>query len=183
DEVAPELEVLDDDESGFDLSDDANEKSDSLSDDAFAELLAADEPSEELPSDTVDQDMLDDLFAELGNDDFDLDTDEPELKQPVSDDDFSVGEASDDDIDKLLAQYEQPASESEVREADANEGPVLDENSTELLDELIDFDEDDTDEFDPLNELEAISGFEGDDSIEELDADSTDLLDELIDDV
>ncbi|HCZ9279205.1 TPA: AAA family ATPase [Vibrio alginolyticus] len=183
DEVAPELEVLDDDESGFDLSDDTNEKSDSLSDDAFAELLAADEPSEELPSDTVDQDMLDDLFAELGNDDFDLDTDKPELKQPVSDDDFSVGEASDDDIDKLLAQYEQPASESEVREADANEGPVLDENSTELLDELIDFDEDDTDEFDPLNELEAISGFEGDDSIEELDADSTDLLDELIDDV
>ncbi|MBS9956755.1 FimV/HubP family polar landmark protein [Vibrio alginolyticus] len=183
DEVAPELEVLDDDESGFDLSDDTNEKSDSLSDDAFAELLAADEPSEELPSDTVDQDMLDDLFAELGNDDFDLDTDEPELKQHVSDDDFSVGEASDDDIDKLLAQYEQPASESEVREADANEGPVLDENSTELLDELIDFDEDDTDEFDPLNELEAISGFEGDDSIEELDADSTDLLDELIDDV
>ncbi|EPM4285385.1 FimV/HubP family polar landmark protein [Vibrio alginolyticus] len=183
DEVAPELEVLDDDESGFDLSDDTNEKSDSLSDDAFAELLAADEPSEELPSDTVDQDMLDDLFAELGNDDFDLDTDEPELKQPVSDDDFSVGEASDDDIDKLLAQYEQPASESEVREADANEGPVLYENSTELLDELIDFDEDDTDEFDPLNELEAISGFEGDDSIEELDADSTDLLDELIDDV
>ncbi|ULF92407.1 AAA family ATPase [Vibrio alginolyticus] len=183
DEVAPELEVLDDDESGFDLSDDTNEKSDSLSDDAFAELLAADEPSEELPSDTVDQDMLDDLFAELGNDDFDLDTDEPELKQPVSDDDFSVGEASDDDIDKLLAQYEQPASESEAREADANEGPVLDENSTELLDELIDFDEDDTDEFDPLNELEAISGFEGDDSIEELDADSTDLLDELIDDV
>ncbi|MCS0289119.1 FimV/HubP family polar landmark protein [Vibrio alginolyticus] len=183
DEVAPELEVLDDDESGFDLSDDVNEKSDSLSDDAFAELLAADEPSEELPSDTVDQDMLDDLFAELGNDDFDLDTDEPELKQPVSDDDFSVGEASNDDIDKLLAQYEQPASESEVREADANEGPVLDENSTELLDELIDFDEDDTDEFDPLNELEAISGFEGDDSIEELDADSTDLLDELIDDV
>ncbi|HHF3202572.1 TPA: FimV/HubP family polar landmark protein [Vibrio alginolyticus] len=183
DEVAPELEVLDDDESGFDLSDDTNEKSDSLSDDAFAELLAADEPSEELPSDTVDQDMLDDLFAELGNDDFDLDTDEPELKQPVSDDDFSVGEASDDDIDKLLAQYEQPASESEVREADANEGPVLDENSTELLDELIDFDEDDTGEFDPLNELEAISGFEGDDSIEELDADSTDLLDELIDDV
>ncbi|EPA0508735.1 FimV/HubP family polar landmark protein [Vibrio alginolyticus] len=183
DEVAPELEVLDDDESGFDLSDDTNEKSDSLSDDAFAELLAADEPSEELPSDTVDQDMLDDLFAELGNDDFDLDTDEPELKQPVSDDGFSVGEASDDDIDKLLAQYEQPASESEVREADANEGPVLDENSTELLDELIDFDEDDTDEFDPLNELEAISGFEGDDSIEELDADSTDLLDELIDDV
>ncbi|MCV5949828.1 hypothetical protein OFN94_33985, partial [Escherichia coli] len=75
DEVAPELEVLDDDESGFDLSDDTNEKSDSLSDDAFAELLAADEPSEELPSDTVDQDMLDDLFADLGNDDFDLDTD------------------------------------------------------------------------------------------------------------
>ncbi|BCB42889.1 ATPase AAA [Vibrio alginolyticus] len=184
DEVAPELEVLDDDEAGFDLSDDTNEKADSLSDDAFAELLAADEPSEELPSDTVDQDMLDDLFAELGNDDFDLDTDEPELKQPVSDDDFSAGEASDDDIDKLLAQYEQPVTESTEVEGDASEDVVLDENSTNLLDELIDFDEDETDdEFDPLNELEALSGFEGDDSIEELDADSTDLLDELIDDV
>ncbi|MFB1072969.1 FimV/HubP family polar landmark protein [Vibrio diabolicus] len=184
DEVAPELEVLDDDEAGFDLSDDTNEKADSLSDDAFAELLAADEPSEELPSDTVDQDMLDDLFAELGNDDFDLDTDEPELKQPVSDDDFSAGEASDDDIDKLLAQYEQPVTESTEVEGDASEDAVLDENSTDLLDELIDFDEDEIDdEFDPLNELEALSGFEGDDSIEELDADSTDLLDELIDDV
>ncbi|AVF60782.1 FimV/HubP family polar landmark protein [Vibrio diabolicus] len=184
DEVAPELEVLDDDEAGFDLSDDTNEKADSLSDDAFAELLAADEPSEELPSDTVDQDMLDDLFTELGNDDFDLDTDEPELKQPVSDDDFSAGEASDDDIDKLLAQYEQPVTESTEVEGDASEDAVLDENSTDLLDELIDFDEDETDdEFDPLNELEALSGFEGDDSIEELDADSTDLLDELIDDV
>ncbi|MCG6281372.1 FimV/HubP family polar landmark protein [Vibrio diabolicus] len=184
DEVAPELEVLDDDEAGFDLSDDTNEKADSLSDDAFAELLAADEPSEELASDTVDQDMLDDLFAELGNDDFDLDTDEPELKQPVSDDDFSAGEASDDDIDKLLAQYEQPVTEPTEVEGDASEDAVLDENSTDLLDELIDFDEDETDdEFDPLNELEALSGFEGDDSIEELDADSTDLLDELIDDV
>ncbi|HHX8269951.1 TPA: FimV/HubP family polar landmark protein [Vibrio diabolicus] len=184
DEVAPELEVLDDVEAGFDLSDDTNEKADSLSDDAFAELLAADEPSEELPSDTVDQDMLDDLFAELGNDDFDLDTDEPELKQPVSDDDFSAGEASDDDIDKLLAQYEQPVTEPTEVEGDASEDAVLDENSTDLLDELIDFDEDETDdEFDPLNELEALSGFEGDDSIEELDADSTDLLDELIDDV
>ncbi|MFH4454818.1 FimV/HubP family polar landmark protein [Vibrio alginolyticus] len=184
DEVAPELEVLDDDEAGFDLSDDTNEKADSLSDDAFAELLAADEPSEELPSDTVDQDMLDDLLAELGNDDFDLDTDEPELKQPVSDDDFSAGEASDDDIDKLLAQYEQPVTEPTEVEGDASEDAVLDENSTDLLDELIDFDEDETDdEFDPLNELEALSGFEGDDSIEELDADSTDLLDELIDDV
>ncbi|HHF2994740.1 TPA: FimV/HubP family polar landmark protein [Vibrio diabolicus] len=184
DEVAPELEVLDDDEAGFDLSDDTNEEADSLSDDAFAELLAADEPSEELPSDTVDQDMLDDLFAELGNDDFDLDTDKPELKQPVSDDDFSAGEASDDDIDKLLAQYEQPVTESTEVEGDVSEDAVLDENSTDLLDELIDFDEDETDdEFDPLNELEALSGFEGDDSIEELDADSTDLLDELIDDV
>ncbi|HHX8347024.1 TPA: FimV/HubP family polar landmark protein [Vibrio diabolicus] len=184
DEVAPELEVLDDDEAGFDLSDDTNEKADSLSDDAFAELLAADEPSEELPSDTVDQDMLDDLFAELGNDDFDLDTDEPELKQHVSDDDFSAGEASDDDIDKLLAQYEQPVTEPTEVEGDASEDAVLDENSTDLLDELIDFDEDETDdEFDPLNELEALSGFEGDDSIEELDADSTDLLDEIIDDV
>ncbi len=186
DEVTPELEVLDEDETGFDLSDDDN----AISDDEFAKLLADDEPSEDLSSGSVDQAMLDDLFAELGDDDLDLDVEDTEPEPQVSDEDFSAGEASDDDIDKLLAQYDQPAEEtsSELDPLDELESLAgltddtdIDENSTELLDELIDFDEDETEEeFDPLNELEALSDFEAEEAIEELDENSVDLLDELL---
>ncbi|HCH6455273.1 TPA: AAA family ATPase [Vibrio parahaemolyticus] len=188
DEVTPELEVLDEDETGFDLSDDDN----AISDDEFAKLLADDEPSEDLSSGRVDQAMLDDLFAELGDDDLDLDVEDTKPEPQVSDEDFSAGEASDDDIDKLLAQYDQPAEEtsSELDPLDELESLAgltddtdIDENSTELLDELIDFDEDETEEeFDPLNELEALSDFEAEEVIEELDENSVDLLDELLQD-
>ncbi|HCH0947895.1 TPA: AAA family ATPase [Vibrio parahaemolyticus] len=188
DEVTPELEVLDEDETGFDLSDDDN----AISDDEFAKLLADDEPSEDLSSGSVDQAMLDDLFAELGDDDLDLDVEDTKPESQVSDEDFSAGEASDDDIDKLLAQYDQPAEEtsSELDPLDELESLAgltddtdIDENSTELLDELIDFDEDETEEeFDPLNELEALSDFEAEEVIEELDENSVDLLDELLQD-
>ncbi|TNZ78923.1 FimV/HubP family polar landmark protein [Vibrio parahaemolyticus] len=188
DEVTPELEVLDEDETGFDLSDDDN----AISDDEFAKLLADDEPSEDLSSGSVDQAMLDDLFAELGDDDLDLDVEDTKPESQVSDEDFSAGEASDDDIDKLLAQYDQPAEEtsSELDPLDELESLAgltddtdIDENSTELLDELIDFDEEETEEeFDPLNELEALSDFEAEEVIEELDENSVDLLDELLQD-
>ncbi len=188
DEVTPELEVLDEDETGFDLSDDDN----AISDDEFAKLLADDEPSEDLSSGSVDQAMLDDLFAELGDDDLDLDVEDTKPEPQVSDEDFSAGEASDDDIDKLLAQYDQPAEEtsSELDPLDELESLAgltddtdIDENSIELLDELIDFDEDETEEeFDPLNELEALSDFEAEEVIEELDENSVDLLDELLQD-
>ncbi len=188
DEVTPELEVLDEDETGFDLSDDDN----AISDDEFAKLLADDEPSEDLSSGSVDQAMLDDLFAELGDDDLDLDVEDTKPEPQVSDEDFSAGEASDDDIDKLLAQYDQPAEEtsSELDPLDELESLAgltddtdIDENSTELLDELIDFDEDEIEEeFDPLNELEALSDFEAEEAIEELDENSVDLLDELLQD-
>ncbi|EJG0981593.1 AAA family ATPase [Vibrio parahaemolyticus] len=188
DEVTPELEVLDEDETGFDLSDDDN----AISDDEFAKLLADDEPSEDLSSGSVDQAMLDDLFAELGDDDLALDVEDTKPEPQVSDEDFSAGEASDDDIDKLLAQYDQPAEEtsSELDPLDELESLAgltddtdIDENSTALLDELIDFDEDETEEeFDPLNELEALSDFEAEEVIEELDENSVDLLDELLQD-
>ncbi|OQT72523.1 FimV/HubP family polar landmark protein [Vibrio parahaemolyticus] len=188
DEVTPELEVLDEDETGFDLSDDDN----AISDDEFAKLLADDEPSEDLSSGSVDQAMLDDLFAELGDDDLDLDVEDTKPESQVSDEDFSAGEASDDDIDKLLAQYDQPAEETSseldpLEELESLAGLTddtdIDENSTELLDELIDFDEDETEEeFDPLNELEALSDFEAEEVIEELDENSVDLLDELLQD-
>ncbi|HCE1606184.1 TPA: AAA family ATPase [Vibrio parahaemolyticus] len=188
DEVTPELEVLDEDETGFDLSDDDN----AISDDEFAKLLADDEPSEDLSSGSVDQAMLDDLFAELGDDDLDLDVEDTKPEPKVSDEDFSAGEASDDDIDKLLAQYDQPAEETSTELdpldeleslAGLTDDTDIDENSTELLDELIDFDEDETEEeFDPLNELEALSDFEAEEVIEELDENSVDLLDELLQD-
>ncbi|EKO5231711.1 AAA family ATPase [Vibrio parahaemolyticus] len=188
DEVTPELEVLDEDETGFDLSDDDN----AISDDEFAKLLADDEPSEDLSSGSVDQAMLDDLFAELGDDDLDLDVEDTKPESQVSDEDFSAGEASDDDIDKLLAQYDQPAEETSseldpLEELESLAGLTddtdIDENSTELLDELIDFDEDETEEeFDPLNELEALSDFEAEEAIEELDENSVELLDELLQD-
>ncbi|MBM4855178.1 AAA family ATPase [Vibrio parahaemolyticus] len=188
DEVTPELEVLDEDETGFDLSDDDN----AISDDEFAKLLADDEPSEDLSSGSVDQAMLDDLFAELGDDDLDLDVEDTKPEPQVSDEDFSAGEASDDDIDKLLAQYDQPAEETSTKLdpldeleslAGLTDDTDIDENSTELLDELIDFDEDETEEeFDPLNELEALSDFEAEEVIEELDENSVDLLDELLQD-
>ncbi|EIO3707315.1 AAA family ATPase [Vibrio parahaemolyticus] len=188
DEVTPELEVLDEDETGFDLSDDDN----AISDDEFAKLLADDEPSEDLSSGSVDQAMLDDLFAELGDDDLDLDVEDTKPEPQVSDEDFSAGEASDDDIDKLLAQYDQPAEDTSTELdpldeleslAGLTDDTDIDENSTELLDELIDFDEDETEEeFDPLNELEALSDFEAEEVIEELDENSVDLLDELLQD-
>ncbi|TOQ97145.1 AAA family ATPase [Vibrio parahaemolyticus] len=188
DEVTPELEVLDEDETGFDLSDDDN----AISDDEFAKLLADDEPSEDLSSGSVDQAMLDDLFAELSDDDLDLDVEDTKPEPKVSDEDFSAGEASDDDIDKLLAQYDQPAEETSTELdpldeleslAGLTDDTDIDENSTELLDELIDFDEDETEEeFDPLNELEALSDFEAEEVIEELDENSVDLLDELLQD-
>ncbi|WP_039974153.1 FimV/HubP family polar landmark protein [Vibrio jasicida] len=184
DEVSPELEVLDDeDEVGFDLSDEDN--ADVMSDDAFAELLSADDPSEELQSDAVDQAMLDDLFADFDGDDLNLDV-EDEKPSQVSESAFSAGEATDDDIDKLLAQYEQPVS------ADADD-PLLDEleslsglsdsdleqdDASALLDELMGDDEGESiNERDPLDDLEDIAGLSEEPSIDE---DSTDLLDELI---
>ncbi|AQM69336.1 hypothetical protein Vca1114GL_02904 [Vibrio campbellii] len=183
DEVTPELEVLDDDDdAGFDLSDE--DGSDALSDDAFAELLAADEPAEALQNDAVDQAMLDDLFADLDGDDLNLDVEDD--KSAVSESAFSAGEATDDDIDKLLAQYEQPTSgESDedvfdelealsgLTENDSNE-----DDASALLDELIGEDDGESlNELDPLQELEDIAGLSEEPTIDE---DSTDLLDELI---
>ncbi|WP_045453681.1 FimV/HubP family polar landmark protein [Vibrio campbellii] len=183
DEVTPELEVLDDDDdSGFDLSDE--DGSDALSDDAFAELLAADEPAEALQNDAVDQAMLDDLFADLDGDDLNLDVEDD--KSAVSESAFSAGEATDDDIDKLLAQYEQPTSgesdEDVFDELEALSGLTENDSSEDdasaLLDELIGEDDGESlNELDPLQELEDIAGLSEEPTIDE---DSTDLLDELI---
>ncbi|MBR9874284.1 MAG: AAA family ATPase [Vibrionaceae bacterium] len=203
DETSPELEVLD--EPDFDLSEGGSEEFEK--EDVFAELLADDTSEDEAGSAQIDQATLDELFAELDSNDLDLDTDSP----TAAEDAFAAGEASDDEIDNLLAQYEQsdaqtpdpavePSLEPNEQESKTKIDEVgsskvddssfdlsdsttdIDESSTDLLDELIDFDDEESeDEFDPLNELESLSGF-GDEEFEELDADSVDLLDELIDD-
>ena len=99
---------------------------------------------------------------------------------------FSAGEATDDDIDKLLAQYEQPTPKdtdddlfdeletlSGLSESDSSE-----EEASALLDELIGEDDGEPlNELDPLEELEDIAGLSEEPTIDE---DSTDLLDELI---
>ncbi|NVC93587.1 AAA family ATPase [Vibrio natriegens] len=202
DEASPELEVLD--EPDFDLSEGEGEEFEK--EDLFAELLADDTPEDEEVSAQIDQATLDELLAELDDTTGDLDD-----SSTVSEHSFTAGEASDDEIDNLLAQYEQsevqtpssgvePSLDSNEQEgvtktdelsaselddslfdlSDSNDN--IDENSTDLLDELIEFDGDESDdEFDPLDELESLSGF-GSDEFEELDADSVDLLDELLDD-
>ncbi|WP_329350694.1 FimV/HubP family polar landmark protein [Vibrio natriegens] len=202
DEASPELEVLD--EPDFDLSEGESEEFEK--EDLFAELLADDTPEDEEVSAQIDQATLDELLAEL-----DTTGDLDEDSSTVSEHSFTAGEASDDEIDNLLAQYEQsevqtpasgvePSLDSNEQEgvtkteeisaselndslfdlSDSNDN--IDENSTDLLDELIEFDGDESDdEFDPLDELESLSGF-GSEEFEELDADSVDLLDELLDD-
>ncbi len=183
DEASPELEVLD--EPDFDLSEGEGEEFEK--EDVFAELLADDTAEDEASSGQIDQAMLDELLAELDDTTADL-----------------GDESSEDEIDNLSAQHEQPEAQlldpavepdsvikaDEVGSPDVDDSTFdlsdsnadIDENSTDLLDELIDFDDEASeDEFDPLNELESLSGFSGED-FEELDEDSIDLLDELLDD-
>ncbi|EJO2017799.1 AAA family ATPase [Vibrio vulnificus] len=237
DEVSPELEITDDEESDFDLSG----ENVGMSEDDLAELLASDEPTEDLGDSALDQSMLDDLFSNLGDDDeadeFDLGLDEDSAAAPTENkqmsDAMSGTMASDEDIDQLLAQFDEPViDESELDtqssldelesllESGADDTPddlstsLLDEmleqasddevsldpldelealaglsddeievspTDTELLDELLEADEEESlDEFDPLSELEELSAFGQDEVVPELDENSTDLLDELL---
>ncbi|EGR0205998.1 AAA family ATPase [Vibrio vulnificus] len=237
DEVSPELEITDDEESDFDLSG----ENVGMSEDDLAELLASDEPTEDLGDSALDQSMLDALFSNLGDDDeadeFDLGLDEDSAAAPTENkqmsDAMSGTMASDEDIDQLLAQFDEPvideseldtqssldelesllesgaddtqddlstslldemleqASDDEVSldpldELEALAGLSDDEievspTDTELLDELLEADEEESlDEFDPLSELEELAAFGQDEVVPELDENSTDLLDELL---
>ncbi|MEZ9508648.1 FimV/HubP family polar landmark protein, partial [Vibrio cyclitrophicus] len=137
------------------------------------------------------EDDIDDIFAQVAaqnngaNDPFDLDSDD-EIAS-----DLNSGLASDDDIENILAQFDQPLeSEEEPDSVD-----LLDEqlsrndvdlsNSTDLLDEML---EDESDEdsgeplgFDALSELEELSGLSTDDELN-IAEDSIETLDELISD-
>ncbi|PNM59264.1 AAA family ATPase [Vibrio vulnificus] len=193
DEVSPELEITDDEESDFDLSG----ENVGMSEDDLAELLASDEPTEDLGDSALDQSMLDELFSNLGDDDeadeFDLGLDEDSAAAPTENkqmsDAMSGTMASDEDIDQLLAQFDEPViDESELDtqssldelesllESGADDTP--DDLSTSLLDEMLEQASDDEVSLDPLDELEALAGL-SDDEIEVSPTD-TELLDELL---
>ncbi|EDP59214.1 FimV/HubP family polar landmark protein [Vibrio sp. AND4] len=185
DEVAPNPDVQYGDEAGFDLSDEDGSDADALPEDAFAELLAADEPAEALNNDTIDQAMLDDLFADLDSDDLNLDAedDNPADSENV----VASCDVADDDIDDLLARYDQPVtsdtaddlSDNPDTPSDITDSNLIAEGAPALLDELIGEDDGESlNDLDPLRELEDIAGLGEEPSI---DADSTDLLDELVD--
>ncbi|KGK09660.1 FimV/HubP family polar landmark protein [Vibrio navarrensis] len=188
DDALPDLEVSDDEESdNFDLSDDNL----AMSEDDFAELLAADDPSEELGDAALDQSMLDDLFASMDeeddSDEFDLDLDQPEDDKPsatkLPEDAFAAGMASDEDVENLFAQFEEKketASADDVfDELEALSGLSEsddDDASTALLDEML---EEDNSSFDALDELEQLAGL--DETKTSFEPDGTELLDEMLD--
>ncbi len=174
-------------------------------DNAFSEWLAEGSPLDKSNDAHIDQATLDNLFAELNRDELDLNAD----SSPVADNVMSEGEVSDNEVDDLLAEFDQPSAQGAeskpdqlvdlndqertdtvdesdpVGESDNISGRAdsidIDQDSTELLDELIGFDDEESDDgFDPLNELESLSGF-GSENIKELDEDSVELLDELLD--
>ncbi|WP_436323170.1 FimV/HubP family polar landmark protein [Vibrio cidicii] len=188
DDALPDLEISDDEESdSFDLSDDNL----AMSEDDFAELLAADVPSEELGDAALDQSMLDDLFANMDeeddSDEFDLDLDQPEDDEPsaskLPEDAFTAGMASDEDVENLFAQFEEKketASADDVfDELEALSGLSEsddDDVSTALLDEML---EEDNSSFDALDELEQLAGL--DETQTSFEPDGTELLDEMLD--
>ncbi|EJK2116348.1 AAA family ATPase [Vibrio navarrensis] len=189
DDALPDLEITDDEESdSFDLSDDNL----AMSEDDFAQLLAADEPSEELGDATLDQSMLDDLFASMDeeddSDEFDLDLepaaeDEVPSATKLPEDAFAAGMASDEDVENLFAQFEEKkeaASADDVfDELEALSGLSEsddDDASTALLDEML---EEDNSSFDALDELEQLAGL--DETQTSFEPDGTELLDEMLD--
>ncbi|EOK5704863.1 FimV/HubP family polar landmark protein [Vibrio vulnificus] len=193
DEVSPELEITDDEESDFDLSG----ENVGMSEDDLAELLASDEPTEDLGDSALDQSMLDDLFSNLGDDDeadeFDLGLDEDSAAAPTENkqmsDAMSGTMASDEDIDQLLAQFDEPVideSELDTQSSldelesllESGADDTQDDLSTSLLDEMLEQASDDEVSLDPLDELEALAGL-SDDEIEVSPTD-TELLDELL---
>ncbi|MFA0016693.1 FimV/HubP family polar landmark protein, partial [Vibrio lentus] len=179
-------------------------------DDFDIDALISEQQNSEPAAPTVNDD-IDDIFAQVaaqneqGNDPFDLDSDD-EISSSLN-----SGLASDDDIENILAQFDQPlenedesALSDQPQSALATEQPSLDipnldlldeqlegddvdlSNSTDLLDEMLDSESDKESEdeplgFDALSELEELSGLSTDDDLN-ISEDSTETLDELISD-
>ncbi|MEZ8696832.1 FimV/HubP family polar landmark protein [Vibrio lentus] len=182
-----------------------------LSNDEFDIDALISEQQAPQPSAPSVEDDIDDIFAQVaaqneqGNDPFNLDNDD-EIGSSLN-----SGLASDDDIENILAQFEQPlenedesALSDQPQSAPATEQPPLDipnldlldeqlegddvdlSNSTDLLDEMLDSESDQESEdeplgFDALSELEELSGLSTDDELN-ISEDSTETLDKLIGD-
>ncbi|WED20970.1 hypothetical protein L3Q72_09995 [Vibrio sp. JC009] len=232
DEGVPESETTEAAADDFDLADD-----DEISQDELNNLLAEDDPNEALDADELDQSMLDDLFnqtTEEGADDDNLDQngldfDSLLTDEPMDESEFELSEdadsgepvLNDEDINDLLAEFDsddeapddsefnldEPSELAETDDIDlvADEStelldelieddfesdetlPEFDENSTELLDELIEDDEPDLGDFDLSEDStalldEIVESEDSSDSIPEITDDTTELLDELLGD-
>ncbi len=132
-DIAPEEadNVLND----FDLSDD----SDDISQDELDNLLAVEEPDEMLDGNELDQSMLDDLFnqvePEINDDqmtDLDFDTLLSETRDSSQEDELDLTDI--DDIDALLDATRQ---QDDAGASDRNNTFAVGEESTELLDDLL----------------------------------------------
>ncbi|RMZ63520.1 FimV/HubP family polar landmark protein [Vibrio anguillarum] len=176
----------DDSETEFDLSDD----DDSISEDDIDALLAGDEKAEDLGSDTLDQSLLDDLFAansdddhhdsfdfdsllDESEDDFNLDSEEPELAKTGGNFDLKEAElASDSELDDLFATIEAQSDLTSIETDSSTETALLDELLEEQDEDVLAIDSD---------SVELLDELLGDDEESETDlSESTDLLEELV---
>ncbi|MGB6293304.1 MAG: FimV/HubP family polar landmark protein [Vibrio anguillarum] len=176
----------DDSETEFDLSDD----DDSISEDDIDALLAGDEKAEDLGSDTLDQSLLDDLFAansdddhhdsfdfdsllDESEDDFNLDSEEPELAKTGGNFDLKEAElASDSELDDLFATVEAQSDLTSIETDSSTETALLDELLEEQDEDVLAIDSD---------SVELLDELLGDDEESETDlSESTDLLEELV---
>ncbi|AQP36524.1 FimV/HubP family polar landmark protein [Vibrio anguillarum] len=190
DEMARALDeaLLDEDdgETEFDLSDD----DDSISEDDIDALLAGDEKAEDLGSDTLDQSLLDDLFAansdddhhdsfdfdsllDESEDDFNLDSEEPELAKTGGNFDLKEAElASDSELDDLFATIEAQSDLTSIETDSSIETALLDELLEEQDEDVLAIDSDSVELLDEL--------LGGDEESETDLSESTDLLEELV---
>ncbi|NAX45015.1 FimV/HubP family polar landmark protein [Vibrio sp. V25_P4S6T154] len=176
----------DDSETEFDLSDD----DDSISEDDIDALLAGDEKAEDLGSDTLDQSLLDDLFAansdddhhdsfdfdsllDESEDDFNLDSEEPDLAKTGGNFDLKEAElASDSELDDLFATIEAQSDLTSIETDSSTETALLDELLEEQDEDVLAIDSD---------SVELLDELLGDDEESETDlSESTDLLEELV---
>ncbi|NAW99139.1 FimV/HubP family polar landmark protein [Vibrio sp. V23_P3S9T160] len=190
DEMARALDeaLLDEDdgETEFDLSDD----DDSISEDDIDALLAGDDKAEDLGSDTLDQSLLDDLFAansdddhhdsfdfdsllDESEDDFNLDSEEPELAKTGGNFDLKEAElASDSELDDLFATIEAQSDLTSIETDSSTETALLDELLEEQDEDVLAIDSD---------SVELLDELLGDDEESKTDlSESTDLLEELV---
>ena len=157
---------------------------------------------QEPKSEDASTDDIDDIFAEVANNtEMSAEEDALDTDFDLSNESFDSGMASDDDIDSILSQFDEASDDEEVDYVDEAESSVAPE-STDLLDELLEDEsidlaestdlledvvdgassvsDEEHEEFDPLAELEELSGLTSDDEIE-IEEDSTATLDELLD--